>query len=89
MNVIKPSTEVKLNPTTTSTLETESLFGEFVEVIEQYKSWVFCNLTTDKYHGWIKKNDLGYLRKPTHRVLAMRTFIFKKKDIKSTYIHYL
>lgn len=89
MNIIKPSANLNNRPLTTSTLETECLFGEFVEIIDQNNNWVFCKLETDNYYGWIQKKKLGYLRKPTHRVLTIRTCVYKKKDLKSTYIHYL
>lgn len=89
MNIIKPSANIHSKPMKTSALETESLFGEFVEIIDHYNSWAFCKLETDDYCGWIQKKNLGNLRKPTHRVLTIRTSIYKKKDIKSNYIHYL
>ena len=79
MNIIKPSAKIHSKPIKTSTLETECLFGEFVEIIDQYNSWVFCKLETDNYCGWIQKKNLGNLRKPTHRVLSLRTSIYKKR----------
>ena len=39
-------------------LETECLYGETVEILEEKTDWVYCRLTTDNYHGWVKKNDL-------------------------------
>jgi hypothetical protein len=89
MNVIKPSTSMKSNPTETSSLETECLFGEMLEILDQYQEWVFCKLLTDNYCGWVKKDCLGYLKNPTHRVLSTRSCIFSYKDIKSNYIDYL
>jgi len=70
-------------------LETECLFGENVEILEEYLEWVYCKLLTDDYCGWVKKNSLGYLKKPTHRVILNRTFVLKKKNVKSNCINYL
>ena len=47
-------------PTELSSLETECLFGEFVNVLDRHNDWFFCKLATDNYCGWIKKNNLGY-----------------------------
>lgn len=89
MNVINSSILMKSEPSDEASIETECLFGEFVTVLDQCNDWLFCKLATDNYCGWIKKNNLGYLRKPTHRVLAIRTCIFKDRNVKSTFIHYL
>lgn len=89
MNIIKPSIKMKLKPFKSSNLETECLFGETVEIIDVNSDWIFCKLLTDNYCGWIKKNGLGLFKKPTHRVLSTRSFIYNHKSVKSNSIHYL
>jgi len=89
MNIIKSSTSMKSKPSGSSSLETECLFGEAVEVLDQNLDWIYCKLITDNYHGWIKKNDLGQFKEATHRVISVRTFIFKNPDVKSEIILYL
>lgn len=89
MNIIVPSTGLRQKPDVNSFLETECLFGETVEIFDKYSDWVFCKLITDNYVGWINKFSLGYLEKPTHRVLSIRSFIYREKDIKSNIIHYV
>ena len=89
MNIIQSSTSMNSEPLKTSLLETECLFGETVEILDKYLEWVYCKLLTDDYCGWIKKNSLGLLKIPTHRVISKRTFLFNKKDIKSNCILYL
>ena len=89
MNIIKPSITMRLEPSEDSPLETECLFGETVEVIEEFSGWAYCRLTTDNYYGWIKKNGIGELKEPTHRVNAIRTFVYVDKDPKSICINYL
>ena len=89
MNIIHPSTIMKLKPNDDSFLETECLFGERVQVLDEHKEWMFCKLLTDNYCGWLKKDCLGFNAKQTHRVLSIRSFIFDKKDVKSNYINYL
>ena len=89
MNIISPFAPMRSQATETSSLETECLFGESIEVLDEYLDWLFCKLKTDNYCGWIKKDEVGHLGEATHKVLNKRTFIFEKKDIKSNTIHYL
>jgi cell wall-associated NlpC family hydrolase len=80
---------MKSKPFANSVLETECLFGETIEVLDENLDWVYCKLTTDNYYGWVKKVNIGKLRKATHRVLNIRTFIFKNPDAKSETALYL
>ena len=89
MNIIKSSTPMKSDLIRDSHLETECLFGETVEIIDENSNWVYCKLMTDNYRGWIKKSTLGQLKKTTHRVFNKRTFIFKNKSEKSDILLYL
>lgn len=89
MNIITSSAKMTSEPKQTSSLETECLFGETVEILDSYKDWYFCKLITDSYCGWLKKNTLGYLKKATHRVLSIRTCVLSYKDIKSNHINHL
>ena len=77
------------NPSKVSSLETECLFGETVEVLDKHFNWVYCKLETDNYFGWIKKNNLGKSIKTSHRVISPRSFIYKTKNLKSEIIMYL
>ena len=89
MNVIKSSILMKSQPSDESSLETECLFGETVEVLEERLNWVYCRLITDNYFGWVKKKELGKFKKPTHRVIANRSFIYADKCPKSKSLFYV
>ena len=89
MNIINSSVFMKSEPSETSPLETECLFGETVEILEECLDWVYCKLNTDNYCGWIKKEGLGKLKNPTHRVLVKRSFIYINKNPKSNSLFYL
>ena len=78
-----------LEPNEEVSLETECLFGETVNIIDEYPEWFLCELLTDNYKGWVKKNSLGILRSSTHRVLSKRSFIFKEPNIRSSCINYI
>ena len=89
MNIIHSSTFMKSEPTETSPLETECLFGETVEILDECLDWVYCKLNTDSYHGWVKKEGLGKTKNSTHRVIANRSFVYADKNPKSNYLLYL
>jgi hypothetical protein len=89
MNIIKPSTSMRSSATETSSLETECLFGELVEILDECLDWVYCKLITDNYCGWIKKNSIGQLKKITHRVIIKRSFVYQDQNAKSETLHYL
>ena len=89
MNIINSSVFMKSQPTETSSLETECLFGETVEILDETLDWVYCKLNTDSYHGWVKKEGLGKTKNPTHRVIANRSFVYAEKNPKSNFLLYL
>ena len=80
---------MRSEPLVKSSIETECLFGETVEILEEYLDWVYCRLTTDSYYGWVKKNGLGKLKNSTHRVIARRSLVYAEKDPKSNCLFYL
>ena len=55
MNVTRPSIPMKAEPSETSELETECLFGETLTILDENRDWYYCKLLTDNYCGWIQK----------------------------------
>ena len=72
-----------------SYLETECLFGEQVNILDEEKEWFKCKAILDNYEGWIKKSELCFFPDPTHRIISPRSFVYKYKDIKSNIFQYL
>ena len=72
-------------PALDAALDTEALFGETVTVYETTdEGWAWGQLDLDRYVGWLPANALGELSAPpTHRVNALRTFVFPQPDIKT------
>jgi cell wall-associated NlpC family hydrolase len=85
MQVIDVSAPLRSAPTSEALLDTEVLHGERVTVYEQTEEgWSWGQLARDGYVGWLPSNALAKeTAKPTHRVRALRTFMFPKPDIKS------
>ena len=86
LDVSITSTKMIANLNMPSLLETEVLFGETVEILDENSDWFYCRLLTDNYTGWIKKNSTSKFKKKSHRVIANRTFILKYKNEKSNTI---
>jgi SH3-like domain-containing protein len=89
MNIILPSTGMRILPDDSSQLETECLYGEKVQLVEEKQDWVYCKLLIDNYFGWIKKSSLGNVKNTTHRVHKVRSFVYSDNNIKSNIINYL
>ena len=89
MNIITSSVYMKSNMTGVSSLETECLFGERVEILDEHLDKVYCKLLTDNYCGWINKNSVGKSKTTSHRVIIKRTFIYRDKSAKSGTLIYL
>lgn len=85
MRVIDVSAPLRSAPTPEASLDTEALHGEGVIVYEETEEgWSWCQLARDGYVGWLPSNALAKeSAKPTHRIRALRTFVFPKPDIKS------
>ncbi|OUU21532.1 MAG: hypothetical protein CBB97_16225 [Candidatus Endolissoclinum sp. TMED37] len=89
LKITKPSAKMLSRPNNQCLLETECLFGEQVNILDENSEWVFCKLLTDNYKGWVKKRDLGNIKPPTHRVITNRSFLYKKNESKSDCFYYI
>lgn len=86
MTFINAVTKITKGPSLTSSLLTESLFGEAFEVIKKKDTWIFGKNVIDNYSGWVKSSDLGIFFQPTHRVSAICSFLYLRQDIKTAFI---
>jgi cell wall-associated NlpC family hydrolase len=86
MRVVAPNAALRSAPSHSASLGTEAICGEPVTVFEtNADGWSWAQLKTDRYVGWMRNEALAALgAAPTHKVSAIRTFVFEKPDIKST-----
>ena len=66
-------------------LDTEALFGERLTVYdEDDEGWAWVQLARDGYVGWIPSSTYlkGEGARPTHKVAALRTFLYPGPSIK-------
>lgn len=69
---------------------TELLFGETVTVFEERDGWVWCQNATDGYVGWLRLEGLDTdVQAPTHRVGALRSFLYAEPDLKTPFVDIL
>ena len=81
--LIVPATPLKREPRPDAPYETEALAGEPVTVYDEQEGWAWVQLETDGYVGWLAAQALGPAEPaPTHRVAALRTFLYPGPSIK-------
>jgi cell wall-associated NlpC family hydrolase len=77
------SAPLKREPHPDAPLDTEALRGEAVRVYEERDGWAWAQLAGDGYVGYLPADALGAADPaPTHRVAALRTFIYPAPDLK-------
>ena len=82
MRVIAPSAPLRREPRPDAPLDTEALMGEAVTVYAEDEGWAWGQIQTDGYVGYIPGEALGSAPEPTHRVTALRTFVYPGPHLK-------
>jgi cell wall-associated NlpC family hydrolase len=81
--VVWPSGPLHRDPVPDAPLDTEALMGETVTVYEEREGWSWVQLQADRYVGYMPSEALGPPGSPpTHRVTALRTFVYPGPDLK-------
>lgn len=81
--VVWPSAPVRRGPRRDAALDTEALMGETVTVYEEAEGWSWVQLAQDGYVGYVPSEALCDPTGPvTHRVVALRTFVYPGPDLK-------
>jgi cell wall-associated NlpC family hydrolase len=79
-----PSLPLRREPRFDATLETEALIGETVTLYEEREGWAWVQLDRDGYVGYMPNEGLtAQLSAPTHRVAALRTYVYSEPDAKT------
>lgn len=82
--VAAPSLPLRREPRFDATLDTEALRGEFVTVYDDSEGWAWVQLSRDGYVGYIPGDGLTRaLVTPTHRISALRTYVYPEPDGKT------
>lgn len=84
MRVRVPSTPMRGRPDEAAPFDTQLLIGETVRLFGDTEGgWSWVQNETDGYVGFVRSDGLGPLDpEPTHRVTALRTFVYPGPDMK-------
>ena len=82
--VVAAAAPIKRTPRADAGLDSEALRGETFTVFEDAaEGWSWGQLETDSYVGYLPTDALGpEAPAPTHRVTALRTFLYPGPDLK-------
>lgn len=87
--VIVTSTPMRRAPRDDLPYETELLHGEGIDIYEIADGWAWGQAKRDGYCGYVPAGALGQIAAPTHRVVALRTFLYPSASIKATPLGFL
>ena len=78
-----PSAPLRRAPRPDSGIDTEAVMGDAVSVYEVKDGFAYVQLTHDGYVGYLPAEAVGAADPaPTHRVRALRTFLYPAPDLK-------
>jgi cell wall-associated NlpC family hydrolase len=82
--VVAPSLPLRREPRFDATLDTEALRGELMTVYDESEGWAWVQLSRDGYVGYVPGEGLTRaLITPTHRISALRTYVYPEPDGKT------
>jgi cell wall-associated NlpC family hydrolase len=88
--VVRATVPLRKQPDPARGFETEALFGEGLTIFEEVNGWAWVQLARDGYVGYVPLDAIVHgVRRPTHRVQTLGTFLYGAPDIKSTPIMHL
>jgi len=82
LRVIAPSAPLRREPRPDAPLDTEVLMGDAVTVYADDEGWAWGQIQCDGYVGYLPSEALGEAPEPTHRVTALRTFVYPGPQLK-------
>jgi len=81
--IAAPLAPLRRRPAPDAPLDTEALMGEAVRVFEEKDGFAWVQLEGDSYVGYVPGSALAEdAPAPTHRVRAVRTFVYPGADLK-------
>jgi cell wall-associated NlpC family hydrolase len=81
--VVAPTAPLRRRPAPDAPLDTEALMGDAVEIFDEAEGYAWVRLETDSYVGYLPLSVLSEgAPAPTHRVIAVRTFVYPGPDLK-------
>ena len=71
-------------PSTEARQGSELLYGERLDLVEEKDDWCWVQNQTDGYVGYVARSAISSAapRQPTHRVTALRSYLFAEPDLR-------
>jgi hypothetical protein len=90
MRVVAASAPLRRFPSPDAPLDTEAVMGERVTAYDEHEGFAWGQLAADGYVGYLPSTALGPLgAEPTHRVAALRTFLYPGPNLKLPPVDFL
>lgn len=87
-HVTLPVLDLKTRPDASSSIGTQALLGEEIEVFDEQDGWCWVQLKQDGYVGYVRKDGIAKGREEAdHTVSVPRTFIYGEADLRSPVMH--
>ena len=75
---------VRAVPRDDGEMTTQALYGEAVNVFAEQGEFAHIQMPRDRYVGWVRMETLSApVLEPTHKVSALRTYVYSEPDLKS------
>lgn len=82
--VVQAVLPLRKEPRFDALLESEALLGELVTVFDESEGWAWAQLARDDHVGYMPSDGLSrIIVEPTHKIAALRTYVFPAPDLKS------
>lgn len=81
--VLAPVTALRRSPADGAMQDSQLLYGESFRVYDMKQGWAWGQAESDDYVGYVLAEDLGAPLSPTHKLTALRSFIYREPDIKT------
>src|SRR3546814_5717744 len=76
--------DLRRKPDRSARLDSQLLYGEALRVFDEAAGWAWVQSATDGYVGYVESAALGAPPPPpTHRLRALRSFLFPEPDLKA------
>jgi len=76
--------DLRRAPDSGARLDSQLLYGEAVRIFDEAAGWAWVQSETDRYVGYVESAALGAPpQAPTHRLRALRSFLFPEPDLKA------
>ncbi|PXW65440.1 NlpC/P60 family protein [Methylobacterium sp. B4] len=88
--VVVPAAPLRRAPRPEAGLDTEAVLGDAVTVFDRGDGFAWVQIARDGYVGYLPEAALGPADPaPTHRVAALRTFVYPAPDLKRPHVAHL